>query len=76
MPASLRDLPMDVPAALKQARASWLAEQGLTLVDYFAWLCHHRLAARLRPPSRRKLMDAEELARLDAELEREGEPTW
>jgi hypothetical protein len=76
IPASLRDLSLDAPAALRQARTAWLSEHGLTLVDYFGWLRSRRLAARLRPPSRRKFMSPEQLAALDAEREREGEPPW
>lgn len=60
----------------KQKRGDWLERHGLTLVDFLAWKRAQDPFARLRLPSRRKLMSAEQLAALDAQREREGEPPW
>jgi hypothetical protein len=76
MPTALRDLPLDAPAALREARNAWLAEHGLPLCDYLAWLSAGRLVSRLRPPSRRRSMSPKELAEFDARREQEGEPRW
>jgi len=76
MPRRLQDVGPDSPPELKRARADWLEGAGLTTVDLLAWQRSQDPAARLRPPSRRKLMTGAELAALDAELEREGGPPW
>jgi hypothetical protein len=71
MPEHLRHVDADSPEELKRQRADWLEEHGLSLVDYLGWLRARRPGIGLRPPSRRKLMSAEQLARMDAEIERE-----
>jgi hypothetical protein len=77
MPKRLRHVDADSPPKLKQARAAWLEEHSLAFVDFIAWRRAKDPLAKLRPPSRRKLMSAEQLADLDAQREREGEqPPW
>ena len=66
----------DVPAGLTgQARAKWLSEHGLSVVDYFAWLRNQDPAAGKRPPARRRLLSPQARAELDARLERD-EQQW
>jgi hypothetical protein len=76
MPEHLRHVDADSPPKLTQQRDGWLAENGLTLVDFMAWRRSQDPLAKRRPPSRRKLMRPEELAELDARREQEGEPEW
>lgn len=76
MPEHLRHVDADSTPELKRARADWLEGAGLTTVDLLAWRRSRNPLARLRPPSRRKLMTGAELAALDAELEREGAVRW
>ena len=75
MPRRLQDVDADSPEKLKRERADWLEKHGLTLVDFLSWKQSRDPLARLGPPSRRKLMSAEQLAALDARLER-GPPPW
>ena len=72
MPRRLQDVDADSPEEMKQARAAWLEANGLSLVDYFAWLRTQDPEAGKRPLSRRRLLTQEQAARLDAEIEREG----
>jgi hypothetical protein len=76
MPEHLRHVDWASTEELKRARAAWLEEHGLAFVDFIAWKRAKDPLAKLRPPSRRKLMSAEQLAAWDAQLEREGEPSW
>jgi hypothetical protein len=67
----------DVPAVLTgRAQAEWLEARGLSFVDYLDWKRDQDPLAKLRPPSRRKLMSAKQRAALDAQREREGAPPW
>jgi len=75
MPKYLRHVDADSPAELKRQRDRWLERHGLALVDLMAWKRAQDPAAALRPPSRRKLMRPEELAKLDEQLEKEP-PRW
>jgi hypothetical protein len=56
-------------------RASWLESRGLSVVGYLGWRRSQDPHTASRPPSRRKLMRAEELAKLDEQLEQEP-PRW
>jgi hypothetical protein len=76
MPAHLQAVDLNSPDSVKEARARWLEEHGLSFVDFCAWRRAQDPRARLRPPSRRKLMTAEQLAALDDALERTGGPQW
>ncbi len=57
-----------------RARHDWLDDNGLSLVDYLGWL--REQVPNRRPPSRQKFMTPEQLAELDARLEREGDGQW
>jgi hypothetical protein len=73
VPERLRHVDLNSPDSLKEERAEWLEANGLTLVDFFAWLRTQDLpGAGKRPPSRRRLLTQEQAAALDAEIEREG----
>ena len=75
LPPSLRDLSLDAPAALKEARAAWLQRHGLAFADFLAWKRSRDPLAKLRPPSRRKFMSPKQLAEFDARREqRRGTP--
>jgi hypothetical protein len=76
VPEHLRHVDADSPPKLKQARAAWLEEHGLALIDFIAWKRAQDPLAKLRPPSRRKVMSPSQLAALDAQREQEGEPPW
>jgi hypothetical protein len=75
MPTHLRHVDADSPAEIKRRRAAWLEEHGLTLVDLQAWRRAQDPRAARRPPSRRKFMRPEELAKFDEQLEKEP-PRW
>jgi hypothetical protein len=64
------------PSERLAARHVWLETNGLRLVDYLGWLRSRRLGAHRRPPSRRRWLSREQLAQLDAERERNGDPKW
>jgi len=67
----------DVPADLTGgAQAEWLEARGMSFVDFLDWMQDQDPLAKLRPPARRKLMSAEQLATLDTQREREGAPPW
>ena len=67
MPEHLRHVDADSPAELLRARADWLEEHGLTLVDFLSW----KRSPIARPPSRRKLLPRAALRELDERLEQE-----
>lgn len=71
--ATFADVPSDLTG---RALTEWLEERGLSVVDYFAWLRNQDPEAAQRPPARRKLMTQKQVAKLDAEIEREGKPLW
>jgi hypothetical protein len=76
MPQELQDVGLDSSPELKRERAGWLEANGLTMVDYMSWRRAKDPAAKLRPPSRRRHMSAEELAEFDRQREQEGDPRW
>jgi hypothetical protein len=76
MPRKVQDVGPGSPPELRQERADWLEANGLTLVDFMSWKRAQDPLAKLRPPSRRKLMSPDQLAAFDAQREREGEPPW
>jgi hypothetical protein len=71
MPEYLLAVDVDSPPELKRARADWLEENRLTLVDLMAWRRARDPAAKLRPPARRKWLTPEQIAELDRQRERE-----
>jgi hypothetical protein len=63
------------PRERRVQRYWWLESRGLGVVGYLGWRRSQDAHAASRPPSRRKLMRAEELAKLDEQLEQEP-PRW
>jgi hypothetical protein len=76
MPAHLQHVDADSPPTLKRERESWLAQSNLSFIDSVSWRREQGPLARLRPPSRRRLMTPEQIAELDSQREREGDPRW